>query len=296
MPLTNAHVQALVASYLHGQAAVSLPFGSGVGMGAEQVARELKCKDIDARAGVDVVLVYWHGTGFTHELLRLLPAFAAAHWYLDRHTLAQLETAAVLCRESVRRAAATVSSIKDDEERAVTLALLSEPLLNGWYPIEHEWCVVPGLPNRGVGDMVFRHPCGLDAVVEVKWLDHQASGHTASVRRWHKRKVMKEQALRYASTWADRTRRPTLACTYTNGRLMGAAGELECWEHASSGAAYAVADDACLHIVGRLLLEQLAKLHSSPASFQGVTQPPVPVLPQAPDHPMELATECCSVQ
>lgn len=63
---------------------------------------------------------------------------------------------------------------------------------------DHEWEVEPGRSQSGKGDIVMTNGTGTYAVVEVKWLNMDASGRTARSRRTRKRSQVEEQAIRYA--------------------------------------------------------------------------------------------------
>jgi hypothetical protein len=66
-------------------------------------------------------------------------------------------------------------------------------------PVVSEWEVVPGRPNLGVGDQVFRYN-GVTYIVESKYLSN-GEGHTQREQRRQGRRVVMEQAERYADHW-----------------------------------------------------------------------------------------------
>ena len=74
----------------------------------------------------------------------------------------------------------------------------------------YKWMVVDGRQDLGQGDLVLTDGHGNFAVVEVKHLDYNATGHTARVRRRVKRQRVKEQAVAYLSHWLRL--HPTLYC------------------------------------------------------------------------------------
>lgn len=147
-------------------------------------------------------------------LLKILPAMipdgshdtASANQHLD-------------VQQRIKSASRSPSDIKDENERKLAVQLLDEPLLRGWRFVAYEWLVVDGRTDQGVGDVLLQHPCGLYLVVEVKWLDHQATGPTANASRTGKRKEVKEQAVRYAAEVPRRLGQPScpvMAASYTN--------------------------------------------------------------------------------
>ena len=70
--------------------------------------------------------------------------------------------------------------------------------------IEDEWELSPGHTNEGRGDLVFADGAGRFAVVEVKDINFERSGRTARSKRTSSRKLVKEQALRYAEAYCKR--------------------------------------------------------------------------------------------
>ena len=64
--------------------------------------------------------------------------------------------------------------------------------------VARSYKVLPGLMQFGEGDLIVDDGDRL-SVVEFKYIDTLSSGRTAKVRRTHKRKKVKEQALLYAA-------------------------------------------------------------------------------------------------
>ena len=71
------------------------------------------------------------------------------------------------------------------------------------YVIEDEWEVTPDKSNDGKGDLVFTDAAGRFAIVEVKHINLELYGGNASTKRTSRRKVVKEQAVRYAEQYAN---------------------------------------------------------------------------------------------
>ena len=84
------------------------------------------------------------------------------------------------------------------------LVLNSKQLLQGYpYLIEDEWEVEPGRTDSGRGDLVFTDACCNFAVVEVKCIDLESTGHNASTKRTKKRRKVEEQAIKYAEKYRE---------------------------------------------------------------------------------------------
>lgn len=85
------------------------------------------------------------------------------------------------------------------------LVLNSKKLFPSYpYVIEDEWEVQPGRTDQGRGDLVFTDGSGGFAVVEVKSLDLESIGRTGTTKRVSnrkKRRMVEEQALRYAEIY-----------------------------------------------------------------------------------------------
>lgn len=95
------------------------------------------------------------------------------------------------------------------------------------YPlvVRQEWAVVPGLPQYGVGDLVFARSEGELAVVEVKFLN-TANGHTARESRRRGRQKVERQAHLYGEALKKQNPEANVAVfTFTNADL-GAADRL----------------------------------------------------------------------
>ena len=85
------------------------------------------------------------------------------------------------------------------------LILSSDQLLPNYpYVFEDEWEVEAGRADQGRGDLVFTDGSGFFAVVEVKWIDLPSEGKTASTKRTHKRKKVREQAIKYAEIYEQK--------------------------------------------------------------------------------------------
>ena len=72
------------------------------------------------------------------------------------------------------------------------------------YIIDDEWEVESGRSDRGVGDLIFTDSQGNFAIVEVKWINNQATGKTASVKRTKKRRKVENQAIKYAQIYSTK--------------------------------------------------------------------------------------------
>jgi hypothetical protein len=93
--------------------------------------------------------------------------------------------------------------------------------------IVQEWHVRGGQSQYGVGDLAATLPCGTEMVVEVKYLDLLATGHTACVKRRKHRRQAEEQAHRYGLLRAAKTGRRVVYAIFDNEqglKCMGVAG------------------------------------------------------------------------
>jgi len=110
-------------------------------------------------------------------------------------------------RNQVLRAYFTGRDWDDNNEYALKrdLVLNSHELLPN-YPllIDDEWEVEPNRTQDGKGDLLFTDGAGRFAVVEVKWVDEDASGSNARTSRNAKRSKVKKQAANYAQALANR--------------------------------------------------------------------------------------------
>ena len=84
------------------------------------------------------------------------------------------------------------------------------------YLIEDEWEVKDGQSDKGKGDLVFASEHSHFAVVEIKYIDLESTGHTSSTRRTAKRQAVKKQAINYAATYAMRHLENVEAFAFTN--------------------------------------------------------------------------------
>lgn len=95
-----------------------------------------------------------------------------------------------------------------------------DPLLEGFpFLFDYEWEVEPGRSNGGRGDLIFTDGDGAFAIVEVKYIDTDRSGSTARAKRTGSRKLVLEQAVRYAAEFrrtAAGTGALVVAFTFTN--------------------------------------------------------------------------------
>ncbi|KAJ3326024.1 hypothetical protein HDV06_002409 [Boothiomyces sp. JEL0866] len=71
--------------------------------------------------------------------------------------------------------------------------------------VAQDWWVIPGRSQHGVGDLVYTsRNKKLYLVLEFKWLDFQKIGNTASCRRTKKRRLVVQQAQKYANIWQNK--------------------------------------------------------------------------------------------
>ena len=74
----------------------------------------------------------------------------------------------------------------------------------------------PGKANKGKGNLVFADKNGYFAVVEIKYIDFNSTGSTGRSARTGKRKMVKEQAINYASIYANLYHSKVEAFYFTN--------------------------------------------------------------------------------
>ncbi|KAG5189296.1 hypothetical protein JKP88DRAFT_353175 [Tribonema minus] len=85
---------------------------------------------------------------------------------------------------------------------AVTKYLEESLKRKGCTVLAREWDVRGG-PHLGKGDLVVLLPCNTHLVVEVKYLDFDATGRNQCVKRRKHRRYVEEQAPRYGAKWAE---------------------------------------------------------------------------------------------
>ena len=131
-------------------------------------------------------------------------------------------TTAAAQRDRVLRAYIAGRDWDANPEFRLIRALVSggDPLLEG-FPLvyDYEWEVEPGRSNSGRGDLIFTDGEGAFAIVEVKYIDNDRSGSTARSKRTGSRKLVLEQAIRYAAEFrqtAAGTGALVVAFTFTN--------------------------------------------------------------------------------
>lgn len=84
------------------------------------------------------------------------------------------------------------------------LVLNSHELLPSFpFLIDDEWEVEPNRSQQGKGDLLFSDGLGNFAVVEVKYIDLENTGSTASNRRTKKRSLVIEQTKEYTNALAS---------------------------------------------------------------------------------------------
>lgn len=88
--------------------------------------------------------------------------------------------------------------------------------------VTKDWWVIPGHSQHGVGDLVFTsRNKKIYMVMEFKWLDFQKTGKTASSRRNNKRRIVVEQAQKYANIWQEKHPDTTVRwAAVTNERVV----------------------------------------------------------------------------
>ncbi|TVQ06772.1 MAG: hypothetical protein EA368_16195 [Leptolyngbya sp. DLM2.Bin27] len=118
-----------------------------------------------------------------------------------------MNKADIVRRDQVLRAYFAGRDWDDNNEYSLKrkLVLHSHELLPSYpFLIDDEWETEPNRNQAGKGDLLFADGKGRFAVVEVKWLDCDNSGKTAKTRRTQKRKKVKDQAVDYANSLAER--------------------------------------------------------------------------------------------
>jgi len=95
------------------------------------------------------------------------------------------------------------TQISMSNETRLIQSLLNRRFINKLLVDRYEWCVMDNYTNMGVGDLVLTNGRGVYLVVEVKFIDLTSTGETARARRNVKRKLVKEQANKYAEKFRE---------------------------------------------------------------------------------------------
>lgn len=113
------------------------------------------------------------------------------------------------------------------DEAALTESLKEALSEHDCTVIAEDWNVQGNLSNKGKGDLVTRAPAGEHVVIEVKWLNLLAEGHTAREGRRQKRLKVEDQARKYAKHWRDKNPGVrVIVATFTNERGLVVLDEL----------------------------------------------------------------------